>query len=277
MLLERMVVVEQQIGGPEGVRVETRTIDGRLSIADGAWRLEDVASYGGDPVARPPNLSSEALAVLAHPDIAIPDSARWDIYSGAVSNTVLGLMSRLADRVPIGVVSLVAGHPWEIFGTDRQSDHTRGVAVDIYAVGNRLIVEDRTKGSESYRAAQWFSRQPEVARLGSPWRFVGATAITLGTHSTRITCTLQFRGVPSETTSARLVFDHTPWNMQHGRLSRTACQHQTSRFSANDKSDGITSPCFSGGAGHCGAAGFGELESWLQRPLWGGAYQPSVR
>jgi hypothetical protein len=181
MLPERasvMVIVEQQIGSPEGVRVETRTIDVRLRTSNGVWRLEDVASHGGEPVPQPVNLSPEALAVLGHPDIAMPDSARWDIYSGTVSSTLLGLMVRLADRVPIGVVTLVSGHPLEIFGTDRQSDHTRGVAVDIYAVGNRLVVEDRALNSETHAAAQWLSMQPEVERLGSPWRFADATAIT---------------------------------------------------------------------------------------------------
>ncbi len=173
-----MVIVEQQIGSPEGVRIETRTIDVRLRIADGVWRFEDVASFGGAPIAQPANLSPEALAVLGHPDIAMPDSARWDIYSGAVSTMLLGLMTRLADRTPIGVVTLVAGHPWEIFGTDRKSDHTRGMAIDIYAIGDRLIVEDRATGSETYATAEWLSRQPEVARLGSPWRFGDATAIT---------------------------------------------------------------------------------------------------
>jgi hypothetical protein len=173
-----MVIVEQQIGNPEGVRIETRTIDVRLRLVDGVWRFEDVASFGGAPIAQPANLSPEALAVLGHPNIAMPDSARWDIYSGAVSTTLLGLMTRLADRTPIGVVTLVTGHPWEIFGTNRKSDHTRGVAVDLYAIGDRLIVEDRATGSERYAAAEWLSRQPEVARLGSPWRFDDATAIT---------------------------------------------------------------------------------------------------
>jgi hypothetical protein len=173
-----MVIVEQQIVTPDGIRVETRTIDVRLHIEDGVWRLDDIASYGGAPIPQPANLTPEALAVLGHPSIAMPDSVRWDIHSGAVSSTLLGLLRRLADRTPIGITTLMAGHPWEIFGTDRQSDHSRGVAVDIYAVGNRLIVEDHAPGSETYHAAEWLSRQPEVARLGSPWRFDDATAVT---------------------------------------------------------------------------------------------------
>ncbi len=173
-----MVIVEQQIGSPDGVRIETRTLDVRLRIIDGVWDFDDLASYGGNPVPQPANLTPEALAVLGHPGIVMPDSARWDIHSGSVSSTLLGLVARLADQVPIGIVTFIAGHPWEIFGTDRQSDHTRGVAVDIYAIGGQEIIDDRALSSITYAAAQWLSRQPEVTRLGSPWRFGDASAIT---------------------------------------------------------------------------------------------------
>ena len=168
-----MVVIEQMIGAPDGVRVYVRTLDIRMARTGGAWRFAELASVGGDPIAPPAALPEVALAVLNDPRIELPDSARWDIFSGRVSPRLLGLMARMADQAPYGVVTLISGHPWEIFGTDRQSDHTRGLAVDLYRVGDAQVIDDRAEGGFTHGFVQWLYDQPDVARVGSPWALDG--------------------------------------------------------------------------------------------------------
>ncbi|SEA97739.1 hypothetical protein SAMN05428936_11640 [Pelagibacterium halotolerans] len=168
-----MVVVEQMVGTPEGIQVFIRTLDVRLALSGGVWRFADLASIGGTLITEPAPLTQQALAVLNDPRIEMPDSARWDILSGGISPDLLAIMARLAERTPYGVVTLSQGHPYEVFGTDRQSDHTRGRAVDIYRLGDTLVIDGRAEGSEIHRAVQWLYDQPEIRQIGSPWALDG--------------------------------------------------------------------------------------------------------
>ena len=168
-----MVTTEQRIGDAAEERRETRTLDVRLRLREGAWVVESLASDGGGPLPLPDDLPDEARAVLEDPRIELPDSARWDIIAGEVSPQLLRLMARAADQAPYGVVVLSTGHPFEVFGTDRQSFHTKGRAVDIYRVGDRLVIDDREEGSATYRFLEWFYDQPEVSQVGAPWALDG--------------------------------------------------------------------------------------------------------
>ncbi|WP_338608951.1 hypothetical protein V6617_02815 [Pelagibacterium nitratireducens] len=168
-----MVVVEQMVGTSEGIRVFIRTLDVRLALSDGIWRFADLASIGGTLITEPAPPSPQALAVLNDPRIEMPDSARWDILSGSISQNLLAVMARLAERFPFGVVTLSQGHPYEVFGTDRQSDHTRGRAVDIYRLGDTLVIDGRTDGSAVHQTVQWLYQQPEIRQIGSPWALDG--------------------------------------------------------------------------------------------------------
>jgi hypothetical protein len=168
-----MVVLEQRIGSAGGVRTETRTLNVEVARRGGQWRFERLVSSGGTPVVPATGLSPVALAVLSDPRIELPDSARWDIAAGRVDPTLLTVMTRLADRVPYGVAAFSTGHSWEIFGTPRQSDHSRGLAVDIYRIGDRQVIDDRSLGSITEGIVSWLYEQPEVARMGSPWALDG--------------------------------------------------------------------------------------------------------
>lgn len=168
-----MVVTEQQTGSTDGERSETRTLDVRLQLENGEWVFDRLASVGGEAPTSAPPPGPEARAVLEDPRIELPDSARWDIFAGEISTQLLRLMARAADQAPYGVVVLSTGHPYEIFGTDRQSDHTRGEAVDIYRVGDARVIDDRQDGSTTHEFVRWFYEQPEVARIGSPWALDG--------------------------------------------------------------------------------------------------------
>ncbi|WP_127142524.1 hypothetical protein [Pelagibacterium montanilacus] len=169
-----MVVVEQLVGTPEGVRGEIRTLDIRLARSEGgAWQFEALASAGGQRIVPPGALSHAALSVLNDPRIELPDSARWDIFRGGISSNLLKIMARMAEETDYGVVTLMSGHPREVFGTDRLSDHTRGRAVDVYRLGDRLVIDDRHEGSGTKAFVEWLYDQPEVVRIGSPWALDG--------------------------------------------------------------------------------------------------------
>lgn len=169
-----MVVTEQLVGTDTGLQAFVRTLDIRLVMSNGIWRFDRLASTGVTPVMPPTMLSAEALAVVNDPRIEMPDSARWDIFSGQISDKLLRLMARLADITPYGVVTLSEGHPYEVFGTDRQSDHTRGRAVDIYRIGENLVIDEQAQGTATYEVVRWLYDQPELSQVGSPWDIDGS-------------------------------------------------------------------------------------------------------
>ena len=183
-----MVVVEQQIDSADGVRSETRTLDVRLRREAGQWRFDYLASAGGEPVPLPEFLSPEALAVLNNPRIDLADSARWDILAGRISPALLQVLARIAERTPLGVVTFYSGHPWEVFGTDRQSDHSRGLAADIYSTGGVRVIDDREVNSATYDLVTWLHTQPELARIGSPWELedIGVISFSDALHQDHI-------------------------------------------------------------------------------------------
>jgi hypothetical protein len=155
--------------------VTTRTLDLRLRRAGGRWVLDQLASIGGDPVPRPARLPAAARLVLDDRRIQLPDSARWDIHRGAVSERLLRTMRAMAERQPYAVTVLVSGHPANVFGTSRRSNHTAGRAVDIYAIGGRLVVHQHQGDTSASRLARWLDGRP-ISELGSPWPLPGGDA-----------------------------------------------------------------------------------------------------
>jgi hypothetical protein len=168
-----MVVVEQTIGTSAGTRVETRTLDVRLRLVDDEWAFARLTSAGGQPPIDPPSPTEEAAAVLNDDRIALPDSARWDILAGGIDPALLRLMTRIAERTPYAVGVLSSGHPVEVFGTDRQSNHTKGNAVDVYRLDGRDVIDDRADGSSTDQLVTWLFDEDTVSELGSPWALDG--------------------------------------------------------------------------------------------------------
>ncbi len=165
-----MVVVRREAGTEsDPACVETRTLDIRLVRIDGAWVFDRLASAGGTAIERPADLSAPARAVLDDPRIELPDTARWDIYRGDVTPSLLRLMSAVADRGPYGVVVLRTGHPRYVFGTTRLSQHTVGQAVDLYRVRRSLVVE-RTASGAPRTLARWLCGRADLGQLGCPWK-----------------------------------------------------------------------------------------------------------
>ena len=175
-----MVVVHQELGGEGTVdaeRAETRTMDVRLVRgASGAWEFEELASAGGQPVARPADLSPLAASVVDDPRIDLPDTAIWDIYSGNTDPELLEAMLDIAERAPYSVIVVKTGHPHNVFGTDRVSNHTVGRAVDIHEVGSELVIDSHDKTSFIYALSEWLVSRHDIREFGSPWRFEDAVA-----------------------------------------------------------------------------------------------------
>ena len=167
--LGAMVVVRQHLTDEEGRRrTVTRVIDVRLRRDVGPWSLDGVASVGGTPAERPRDLSEAARRVLDHRSIFLPDSARWDIHRGLVDDALLGALAEAADRRPISVTVLRTGHPANVWGTDRRSAHRDGLAADIYAVGGRRVILQRSAGGDARRLAAALLAGG-AAQVGSPW------------------------------------------------------------------------------------------------------------
>ncbi len=167
-----MVVLHQVRERTDGRSEEMRTLDLRLERTLDGWAVSGLASDGGAPADAPAELPPEAAAVLEHERIALPDSARWDIYHGRVDPGLLQLVLEIAEHQEIHAVTMSTGHPHEVFGANRRSNHARGLAIDLYAVDGVPVVEQRHDGSAAHRLARWLY-DVGVPELGSPWAFDG--------------------------------------------------------------------------------------------------------
>ena len=143
-----MAVVRHRLLTADGEKRETtRTMDVRLRVVDGEWRVEELASVGGDPAPRPRTVPAAARRILDDPRITLPDSARWDLHRGEVDGRLLDVMSALAARAPYSVTVLRTGHPEKVVDgfADRVSNHFRGRAVDVWSLGERPLVQQRAR------------------------------------------------------------------------------------------------------------------------------------
>lgn len=167
--LGAMVVVEQRLQDDAGDWSSvTRVLDVRLLRTDGPWSLDQIASVGGSELPRPDSLTPEAERVLDDPSITLPDSARWDIYRGDIDQALLETVAEAANRYELAVTVFASGHPPNVWATERQSAHTQGLAVDIWAIDGSPVSAQREIGSPAYELASAFVAGG-AAQLGSPW------------------------------------------------------------------------------------------------------------
>jgi hypothetical protein len=167
--LGAMVVVRQRLQRPDGSGdTITRVIDVRLRRAGGPWWFDRIGYVGGRPLPRPQTLSMPANRLLDNRNIALSDSARWDIYRGDVDDALLRALDAVADRRRISVSVLRSGHPRHVWATARPSAHSRGYAADIYAVDGQLVTRQREAGSPAYALAASLV-DDGAAQVGSPW------------------------------------------------------------------------------------------------------------
>ncbi|MEO7836429.1 MAG: hypothetical protein ABIS21_02165 [Acidimicrobiales bacterium] len=163
-----MVVLRQRLLSGSEIRAVSRTLDVRLARQNGGWVAESVASAGGDEVPSPPDLTGPAAQVLGSPAIELPDSARWDVLAGRVDRRVLDLLLALAAEHKLAVTVFATGHPLEVFGTKSTSNHTKGRAVDIWAVDGVPLAQQR-QATSPLRALAAGLLSRGVTELGAPW------------------------------------------------------------------------------------------------------------
>jgi hypothetical protein len=155
------------------------TVDVRLSRSGGAWRV--TATHPAQPGAATTRLSAAAKQVLASNRIILPPASAADIRSGTIHDTVLTAMLTLAETYRIGVSVIRSGHPLNVFGTNRPSDHPRGRAFDTWQINGRAVVDPATPRTliTNYMRA---SAATGSYNVGGPYQLSGATYFSDQTH-----------------------------------------------------------------------------------------------
>ncbi|MER0444065.1 hypothetical protein ABR738_05705 [Streptomyces sp. Edi4] len=136
-----LVVCDQPALTGGAVRPGGTTVDVRLSRTTDGWRVTALHPAAPGPAVA---LSAAARDVLAQSRIELPPASAADIRSGAVHDSVLRAMLHLAGSYRLSVSVVRSGHPLDVFGTDRPSDHPRGRAFDVWRVNGRPVVDPAT-------------------------------------------------------------------------------------------------------------------------------------
>ena len=148
----RVQVIDAQYGGlltdTASVLVVTtplHTYDVRVSLVGTSWHV--TAIYPSRPGRASARHSLAARHVLASSRISLPPAARRDVLSGQVHDSVLEAMLTVARRWHVDVSVIRSGHPLDVFGTTRPSDHPRGRAFDTWAIDGHPVVSPATPRS----------------------------------------------------------------------------------------------------------------------------------
>ncbi|MFI9102342.1 hypothetical protein ACIGXA_17635 [Streptomyces fildesensis] len=118
------------------------TVDVRLSRTGSGWSVTALHPAVSEPAATSPTASTRA--VLARSTIELPPASAADIRSGTVHESVLQAMLRLADTYRMSVSVVRSGHPLDVFGTSRPSDHPVGRAFDVWRIDGHPVVDPAT-------------------------------------------------------------------------------------------------------------------------------------
>jgi hypothetical protein len=164
MLVGRQLLLAEGASRP---RAREFVVDVRLSRAGSRWAVTS-ARVGVPP--RPARPDAAARELLTNGRIVLPEPARADVVSGGIGGEVTGLLNRLSSRWKLHVQVLRTGHPVNVFGTGRMSNHTRGRAVDIWAIDDTPLI-----GSPR---SLWEPVVIEAARLGATE--IGSPALPRG-------------------------------------------------------------------------------------------------
>jgi hypothetical protein len=149
------------------------TMDVRLSRARPRWAV--TALHPARPGPAVSSLPSAARKVLDDSRIGLPPAARADVRGGHIHPTVLEALLRLADTYRMNLSVIRSGHPLDVFGTSRPSDHPRGRAFDVWQINGRSVVDSATPR----RLIESFMRDAAAVgsyNVGGPVLLSGATA-----------------------------------------------------------------------------------------------------
>jgi hypothetical protein len=141
-----LVVCRQWWQGPNGqVTAGGTTVDVRLSRAQPQWTV--TALHPAQPGAASGSLPSVAQRVLASSSITLPPAAREDVLSGTIHDSALQALLTLSQRYQVELSVVRSGHPLDVFGTTRPSDHPQGRAFDVWRIDGHAVVDPATSPS----------------------------------------------------------------------------------------------------------------------------------
>lgn len=152
-----MVVGEQVVPSEHEVVRRPFTFDVRLTNAPTGWQATEILL--GPTPAPAPRVSAVASALLLNDRVLLPQAAQADIQAGLIDDLVLTLLMGLSERWRLHVQVLSTGHPFTVFATDRQSNHTRGRAADVWAIDDVPVID--------HERSPWRALMEAAAGLGS--------------------------------------------------------------------------------------------------------------
>ncbi|WP_370081876.1 hypothetical protein [Streptacidiphilus sp. MAP12-16] len=148
------------------------TVDVRLSLAQPRWTVTALHPAQPGPAVTP--LPSAAQRVLASSAITLPPAAEADLHSGTIHDSVLEALLTLSRSYRMELSVVRSGHPLDVFGTTRPSDHPQGRAFDVWRVDGHAVVDPATSQS----LVQGFMRAAAAAgsyNVGGPWQLSGGS------------------------------------------------------------------------------------------------------
>jgi hypothetical protein len=121
------------------------TVDVRLSRSGSGWTVDALHPARPGPAVK--SLAADVRAALADDRIVLPPAATADLRSGQVHTSVARAMLALARTYRLEVSVVRSGHPLDVFGTSRPSDHPRGRAFDVWRIDGHAVVDPATPRS----------------------------------------------------------------------------------------------------------------------------------
>jgi hypothetical protein len=178
-----LVVVDQwRLTGDGTVHAGGMTVDVRLERSSPHWRV--TAVHPAQPGLPTSSLSRTARSVLGDPRVRLPYSAHADVAAGRIHDTVLALLLAMAGQHVVDVSVLRSGHPLQVFGTSRQSDHPQGRAVDVWALDGRPLVLPTNHGLAA--SAMRFAVARGAYNVGGPVLLSGSGYFSDRTHQDHV-------------------------------------------------------------------------------------------
>jgi len=132
-------------------------VDVRLARSGTTWHATR-AFVPKVPLEKRP-LSKSAAKLLGNRKVILASPARADIAGGLIDEGILQLLLSLSGKWRLDVQVLRSGHPVNVFATNRKSNHTRGRAVDIWAIDGIPVIDKKR--------CDWGAVMREASRLGA--------------------------------------------------------------------------------------------------------------
>ena len=122
-------------------QVRDLTLDIRLRKLAGRWAAERAYVPTLPPAGT--GQSQAAQRLLRNEALVFPAAATADLLGGLTDPRLAAMLERLSRRWRLHVQVLRSGHPRNVYGTRRVSNHTKGRAVDVWAIDGIPVVRQR--------------------------------------------------------------------------------------------------------------------------------------